>query len=63
MTSEATHEAAIMHTKVNMEHAQTMVADAKQQAQALRKAGLELLTEMYATEHNLDKEMVLRQLL
>ena len=46
-----------------MEHTQTMVADAKQQAQALRKAGLELLAEMYAAEHDLNKEMVLQQLL
>ena len=52
-----------MHAKVNMENAQTMVADAKQQAQALQEAGLELLTETYAAEHDLDKEMVLRQLL
>ena len=63
VTSEENHEAAITHTKVNMEHTQTMVADAKQQAQALQEAGLEILVEMYAAEHALNKVMVLRQLL
>ena len=63
MTSEENHEAAIMHMKVNMENAQTMVADTKQQAQALQEAGLELLAETYAADHDLNKETVLRQLL
>ena len=44
--------------KVNMEHAQTMVADAKQQAEP-SEAGLELLAETYAAERDLNKETVL----
>ena len=56
-------ESAIACAKQSMETAELMVTDVKQHASTLHETGLQLLAEQYAAEHNVSKEMALKQLL